>query len=138
MTLLLVYSVLNASTGSFLLAILDGINPAIIVRTMLITTKIIAAFTGKTAFTVSILVKEWIILLIGMLSNSVTTIPKIPAINPTINVSALNTLDISFLEAPIALKIPISFVLSNTDIYVIIPIIIDETTNEIATNAINT
>ena len=138
MTLLLVYSVLNASTGSFLLAILDGINPAIIVRTMLITTKIIAAFTGKTAFTVSILVKEWIILLIGILSNSVTTIPKIPAINPTINVSALNTLDISFLEAPIALKIPISFVLSNTDIYVIIPIIIDETTNEIATNAINT
>ena len=116
MTLLLVYSVLNASTGSFLLAILDGINPAIIVRTMLITTKIIAAFTGKTAFTVSILVKEWIILLIGILSNSVTTIPKIPAINPTINVSALNTLDISFLEAPIALKIPISFVLSNTDI----------------------
>ena len=138
MTLLLVYSVLNASTGSFLLAILDGINPAIIVRTMLITTKIIAAFTGKTAFTVSILVKEWIILLIGILSNSVTTIPKIPAINPTINVSALNTLDISFLDAPIALKIPISFVLSKTDIYVIIPIIIEETTNEIATNAINT
>ena len=73
-----------------------------------------------------------------MLSNNVTTIPKIPAINPTINVSALNTLDISFLDAPIALKIPISFVLSNTDIYVIIPIIIEETTNEIATNAINT
>ena len=77
-------------------------------------------------------------LLIGMLSNNVTTIPKIPAINPTINVSALNTLDISFLLAPIAIKISIYFVLSNTYIYVIIPIIIEETTNEIATNAINT
>mgnify|MGYP006990144687 FL=1 len=46
------------------------------------------------------------------------------ATNPTINVSALNTLDMSFFDAPIALSIPISFVLSNTDIYVIIPIII--------------
>ena len=78
------------------------------------------------------------IFVIGILSNMVTPIPNNPAINPTIKVSALNTLDISFLEAPIALKIPISFVLSNTDIYVIIPIIIDETTNEMATNAINT
>ena len=44
----------------------------------------------------------------------------------------------SFLDAPIALNIPISFVLSNTEIYVIIPIIIDDTINDIATNAINT
>ena len=44
----------------------------------------------------------------------------------------------SFLEAPILRKIPISLVLSSTDIYVIIPIIIDETTKEIPTNAINT
>ena len=33
---------------------------------------------------------------------------------------------------------PISFVRSNTEIYVIMPIIIDETTREIETNAIKT
>ena len=42
------------------------------------------------------------------------------------------------LDAPIALKIPISFVLSYTEMYVIIPIIIEDTTKEIDTNAINT
>ena len=62
----------------------------------------------------------------------VIPIPNNPAINPTINVSALNTLEISFLDAPIALNIPISFVLSSTDIYVIIPIIIDETINDLS------
>ena len=53
------------------------------------------------------------------------------------NVSALNTLEISFFDAPIALNIPISFVLSNTEMYVIIPIIIDDTTSDMLTNAIN-
>ena len=55
----------------------------------------------------------------------------------TIIVSALNTLEISCLEAPILLKIPISFVLSRTDMYVMVPIIIDETTSEIDTKAIS-
>ena len=63
-------------------------------------------------------------LFIGNVNNIVIPIPNSPAIKPTINVSALNTLEISFLDAPIALNIPISFVLSSTDIYVIIPIII--------------
>ena len=76
--------------------------------------------------------------MIGIVSNIVIPIPNNPEISPTINVSALNTLDMSFLDAPIALNIPISFVLSNTEIYVIIPIIIDDTINDIATNAINT
>ena len=67
-----------------------------------------------------------------------TTIPINPATNPIISVSALNTLETSFFDAPILLNIPISFVLSKTDIYVIIPIIIDDTTSEIPTNAINT
>ena len=58
--------------------------------------------------------------------------------NPIINVSALNIDDIFCFEAPIALKIPISFVLSYTEIYVIIPIIIEDTTREIEINAINT
>ena len=131
------YSVLNASTGSFLLAILDGIKPAIIVNIMLIITNTIPACHGTIVVTVTP-VKLCIKLFIGNVNNTVIPIPSIPDISPTINVSALNTLDMSFFDAPIALNIPISFVLSSTDIYVIIPIIIDDTINEIATNAIST
>ena len=43
-------------------------------------------------------------------------IPTSPASKPIIIVSALNTLEISFLDAPTARKIPISFVLSRTEI----------------------
>ena len=77
-------------------------------------------------------------LFIGINNNNETAIPSNPANNPTINVSALNIEEIFFLEAPIALSTPISFVLSNTEMYVIIPIIIEDTINEILTNAINT
>ena len=76
--------------------------------------------------------------LIGINNSKVIPIPNNPATNPTINVSALNTREISFFDAPIARNIPIYFVLSNTEIYVIIPIIMEETINEIATKAINT
>ena len=76
--------------------------------------------------------------LIGIKRSTVRTIPIIPASSPIINVSALNTCEIFLLEAPIALKIPISFLRSRTLIYVITPIIIDETTSDIATNAIRT
>ena len=131
------YSVLNAITGSFLLAIFAGINPAIIVNIILIATSMIPATAGNDTF-ISTPVRLNIILFIGIVNNTVIPIPINPEINPIMNVSALNTLDISFLDAPIALNIPISFVLSNTDIYVIIPIIIDDTINDIATNAINT
>ena len=44
-------------------------------------------------------------------------IPNIPDKNPIIKVSALNIDDILCLDAPIARSIPISFVLSYTDIY---------------------
>ena len=57
-----------------------------------------------------------IIKLIGIFKSNVTPIPIAPEVKPTINVSALNTREISFLEAPIALKIPISLVLSRTEI----------------------
>ena len=40
------------------------------------------------------------------------TIPKSPDSSPTMNVSALKIDEILRFEAPIALKIPISFVLS--------------------------
>ena len=79
-----------------------------------------------------------IIILVGINRSKVIPIPISPDNKPIINVSALNTLEISFFDAPIALKIPISYVLSNTEIYVIIPIIIEETISDIATNAINT
>ena len=75
---------------------------------------------------------------IGISNNKVTPIPITPANSPTINVSALNIDEIFFFDAPIALNIPISFFLSNTDIYVMIPIIIEDTIREILTNAINT
>ena len=68
----------------------------------------------------------------------VIPIPNSPDNKPIINVSALNIEDMLCLDAPIALKIPISFVLSYTEMYVIIPIIIEDTTKEIDTNAINT
>ena len=65
-------------------------------------------------------------------------IPSKPDTNPIINVSALNTRVMSFFLAPRLLNIPISFVLYKTEIYVIIPIIIDDTIKEIALKAINT
>ena len=64
--------------------------------------------------------------------------PSAPETKPSISVSALNILETSFLEAPILLNTPISLVLSSTEMYVIIPIIIEETISDIATNAINT
>ncbi|MNV65585.1 hypothetical protein D3C71_1582860 [compost metagenome] len=54
------------------------------------------------------------------------------------NVSALNTRVISFLRAPSARSTPISFVRSMTEIYVIIAIMIKDTTREIAAKAIST
>ena len=78
------------------------------------------------------------IALIGISSNSVTAIPIAPAVKPTMVVSALNTFEISRFDAPIERRIPISLVRSSTEIYVIIPIIIDDTISEIATKAIRT
>ena len=64
--------------------------------------------------------------------------PITPAVKPIMIVSALNTLETSIFLAPILLKIPISFVRSITDTYVIIPIIIELTTSETPAKAINT
>ena len=97
-----------------------GINPAIIVKTTLITTNIAPPTTGKLLIWLTPATSP-IIIFIGIFNSTVIPIPSSPATKPTIKVSALNTLETSFLDAPIALKIPISFVLSSTDIYVIIP-----------------
>ena len=130
------YSVLSASTGSLFAATFAGNSPAIRVRSMLIITRITPPCQGSLdIFAIS--VRCSMIMFIGMFSSKVTIIPIAPAENPTISVSALNTLEISRFEAPIARRIPISFVLSRTEIYVIIPIIIEETTSDIATKAMS-
>ena len=130
------YSVLKAVTGSFFAAILEGINPEINVNVKLIIITAIASNGSSFAIEVRP-IKCFKIILIGIDKSNVTHTPKIPEDRPIINVSALNTREISFFLAPTARKIPISFVLSITDTYVIIPIIIEDTTSEIAVNAIN-
>ena len=76
--------------------------------------------------------------LIGTFNTKVINIPNTPLVNPIMNVSALNTRVISFLLAPMERKIPISFVRSNTEIYVMIPIIILDTMSDTDTKAIKT
>ncbi len=81
----------------FLLAIFDGINPAIIVSTILIITNIIAPPNGRLAIPDTPAI-AFIIAFIGIVRIRVINIPKSPAAKPIINVSALNTLDISFFR----------------------------------------
>ena len=135
---MLFYSLLSANTGSFLAAFFDGIIPPINVKITLNIIRTIAAGIGNTAVISGFPVTACITAFIGIINNKDTPIPITPANNPTINVSALNIDEILRFEAPIALNIPISLVRSNTDIYVMIPIIIEETINEILTNAIKT
>ena len=54
-------------------------------------------------------------MLVGIIKILAIAIPSIPENIPIINVSALNTRFMSFFLAPSALNIPISFVLSKTD-----------------------
>ena len=85
------------------------------VRIILITTSTTPPETGSLDIP-EISVIFLMIILIGTLSNNVIIIPIIPATKPTITVSALNTRDTSFLYAPILRNIPISLVLSRTEI----------------------
>ena len=100
-------------------------------------TRITPPCHGKTA-TFFISASAYIIALIGKFKSTVMPMPIIPAENPIISVSALNTRATSFFDAPNARNTPISFILSSTDIYVIIPIIIDETTKDTDTKPIRT
>ena len=69
--MLFYYSVLNASTGSFLLANLDGISPAISVSSILIIIKIIAPAGGSDAI-LGTAVKSSTIILTGIVIKIVT------------------------------------------------------------------
>ena len=118
-------------------AIRAGIRPAMNVRNTLIKIKPIAPKTGKLAKP-EIPVKEIKIKLIGIVNNKVIKIPNTPLVKPIIKLSLVNTRLISRFDAPILLRTPISLVLSITEMYVIIPIIIELTTSETETNAIST
>ena len=132
------YSVRSATTGSFFAALLDGIIPEIKVSSTLITIRIPPTNKGSCALKFGIPVSACNIALIGIHKRYVTSTPSNPEENPIITVSALNILETFFFDAPIALKIPISLVRSCTDIKVITPIIIEDTTNDTATKAIKT
>ena len=73
-----------------------------------------------------------------MISNSVMPMPMAPEQKPSMSVSALNTREMSRLLAPMARRMPISFVRSSTEIYVMMPIIMLDTMSEMATNAMST
>ena len=91
------------------------IRPEIKVRVMLMITRAIAPSVGSCAILGSE-VRCSITALMGIIISNVERIPSAPETNPTMSVSALNTLEISFFDAPIARRIPISFVLSRTEI----------------------
>lgn len=109
------YSLLRAITGSFFAAIFEGINPAAMVSSALMRIRITAPDTGRAARP-DTPERVLITAFIGMINSKVIPMPISPAVNPTMIVSALKTREISLLEAPILRKIPISFVLSNTEI----------------------
>lgn len=115
------YSLLKAATGSFFAAFLAGISPAVTVIAILKIIRITAELTGNDALTSTSPVSLPITELTGIVNNIDTTIPSTPDNNPMRKVSALNTCEILAFEAPMALNMPITFVLSITEICVIIP-----------------
>ena len=74
----------------------------------------------------------------GMHSTQVISTPSAPEVKPMMTVSALNMEDTFRLEAPMARKMPISLVRSWTEIKVMTPIIMEETTRDTATKAMST
>ena len=76
--------------------------------------------------------------LMGMHRSAVMHTPMVPDANPMITVSAVNMLETLRFEAPMDRSTPISLVRSCTEIRVITPIMMEDTTSDIATNAIST
>ena len=109
-----------------------------IVIATLAATKMPAVTGLKAMLKVSTLRRFPINVLIGTANKAVTLTPIKPEVNPIRKFSALKTWEMLPLDAPIALSMPISLVRSMTDMWVMMAIIIAETTNESDTNAINT
>ena len=74
----------------------------------------------------------------GMVIRAATPTPMAPDSAPMMTVSALNTCEMFFRDAPSARSMPISLVLSMTEMWVMMPIMMHDTTRETATNAIRT
>ena len=110
------YSLLSAETGSFLAAFFAGIKPPINVRITLNAIRITALIAGNVAFTSAEPKRERRSALHGIKIKQDIPTPSVPDNNPTIPVSALNTCEILCFDAPMARRIPISFVRSKTEI----------------------
>ena len=92
------YSVLKASTGSFLAALLDGITLAIKVSITLNSINPTADFISKPALKLSIFRALAIVLLIGKASPKDTITPTAPDTKPINPASAIKIRVISFLR----------------------------------------
>ena len=97
-----------------------------------------AATIGNDALIVIVPAREWMIELMGISSSAVMPTPSRPEQSPMMKVSALKTCATLRFEAPMARKIPISLVRSRTEIYVMIPIMIEETMSDTEIKAIST
>ena len=76
--------------------------------------------------------------LMGSRASSDTPMSRTPAQQPMMKVSALNTWEMFRLEAPRARRMPISLVRSITEMWVMMPIMMQDTTREMATKAMST
>lgn len=103
------YSLLKDSTGFFLAAFLDGIILDIKVRTILNTVNKIIYFNDKLALNSGTFNTLPTTLLTGIFIVIAIITPIIPDIKPINPASVKNILAISFLLAPIARRIPISY-----------------------------
>ena len=77
-------------------------------------------------------------LLIGIQASMLTPTPRAPEKSPMMRVSALKTREMLRFDAPIARKIPISLVRSMTEMWVIMPIMMQLTMRDTATKAMST
>lgn len=113
--------------GSCFAARTEGISPANTVIQILSKIRHIACDNGSAIWMLSNPNTLHNILLIGIDRSIEIPTPKIPAHKPTNKFSALKTCDIFAFDAPSVRKIPISFVRSITEIWVMIAIIMLET-----------
>jgi hypothetical protein len=125
-------------TGSLRAALLAGMRPPSIVMPTLMATSTPAAGSGSTARTVWPSSSFAMTALMGKVSSMEMPTPRSPAQRPTSSVSALKTCETLRFDAPRARRMPISFVRSSTEMCVMMPIMMQETTSDTATNAMST
>lgn len=109
------YSDLSAATGSLFAALRDGSSPARSVNRMDSAMRPMAAVIGREALISVVERTWWMILLPGIRMSRAAVMPMMPANAPVMNVSALKTSVMLCLLAPSALRMPISFRLSSTE-----------------------